>query len=148
MEPYNQFVWAARRLKDQPVYVRARHREQLQDLVVKLSSVLPIVADYPKRRSHQYADALADVRLYVLNLSFFLGLDRRLPDTSAHDLARVLWKRIDEFIVTAQQLEPFRRLSDAHARNVAMAFAEASTALYAAADVDVPDAGSIFDDDG
>jgi hypothetical protein len=84
--------------------------------------------------------------LYVLNLSHFLGIDRRLPDTSAHDLARVLWKRIDEFIVIAQQLEPFRRLSDAHARNIATAFAEASTTLYAAADVDVPDAGSIFDD--
>ena len=33
-----------------------------------------------------------------------------------------------------------------HARNVATAFAEASAALYAAADVNVPDAGSIFDD--
>jgi DNA-binding helix-hairpin-helix protein with protein kinase domain len=36
--------------------------------------------------------------------------------------------------------------SDAHARNVATAFAEASAALYAAADVNVPDAGSVFDD--
>jgi hypothetical protein len=100
----------------------------------------------PTRRSHHYADALSDVRLKVLNLSHFLGLDRRLPDTSSRDLARVLWKAIDQFIETAQRLEPIRNLSDAHARNVATAFAEASTALSAAADVNVPDAGSIFDD--
>jgi serine/threonine protein kinase len=146
MEPYDQFVWAARRFQEQPDYVRARHRDQLNDLAVKLSAVLPIVEEYPKRRSHHYADALGDVRLYVLNLSHFLGLDRRLPDTSSRDLARVLWKTIDQFIEMAGKLEPIRQLSDAHARNVARAFAEASTALSAAADVNVPDAGSIFDD--
>ena len=52
--------------------MRARHREQLHDLAVKLSTVLPIVAGYPARRSHHYADALDDVRLKVLNLSDFL----------------------------------------------------------------------------
>ena len=86
------------------------------------------------------------MRLYVLNLSHFLGLDRRLPDTSSRDLARILWKVIDQFIETAARLEPIRQLSDAHARNIAKAFAEASTALAAAADVNVPNAGSIFDD--
>jgi hypothetical protein len=45
MEPYNQFVRAARRLQEQPAYVRARHREQLNDLAVKLSTVLPIVEE-------------------------------------------------------------------------------------------------------
>jgi len=145
MEPYNQFVRAARRFQEQPASVRARHREQLNDLAVKLSTVLPIVEEYPTRRSHHYADALTDVRLYILNLSHFLGLDRRLPDTSSRDLARVLWRSIDQFIA-AKDLEPIRHLSDAHARNVATAFAEASAALYAAADVKVPDAGSIFDD--
>jgi hypothetical protein len=81
-----------------------------------------------------------------LDLSHFLGLDRRLPDTSSRDLARILWKSIDQFIAAAKDLEPIRHLSDAHARNVAKAFAEASAALYAAADVNVPDAGSVFDD--
>ena len=126
--------------------MRARHRDQLNDLAVKLSTVLPIVEEYPTRRSHHYADALSDVRLYILNLSHFLGLDRRLPDTSSRDLARVLWKAIDQFIATAKDLEPIRQLSDAHARNVAKAFAEASAALSVAVDVSVPDAGSIFDD--
>ena len=73
-------------------------------------------------------------------------LDRRLPDTSSRDLAHILWKSIDQFIAAAKDLEPIRHLSDAHARNVATAFAEASAALYAAADVNVPDAGSVFDD--
>jgi len=146
MEPYNQLVRAARRFQGQPAYVRARHREQLNDLAVKLSTVLPIVEEYPTRRSHHYADALSDVRLYILNLSHFLGLDRRLPDTSSRDLAHILWKSIDQFIAAAKDLEPIRHLSDAHARNVATAFAEASAALYAAADVNVPDAGSVFDD--
>jgi hypothetical protein len=146
MEPYDQFVRAARRFQEQPDYVRARHRDQLNDLAVKISTVLPIVEDHPRRRSHHYADALDDVRIKVLNLSHFLGLDRRLPDTSSRDLARVLWKTIDQFMETAKELEPMRRLSDAHARNIAAAFTEAATALYAAADVDVPDAGSVFDE--
>lgn len=137
MESYHQFVWAAHRFQDQPAYVRARHREQVNDLAVKLSTVLPIVKEYPERRSHHYADALGDVRLYILNLSHFLGLDRRLPDTSSRDLARLLWMAIDQFIETANQLEPIRELSDAHARNIARAFAEASTALAAAAKVNV-----------
>jgi hypothetical protein len=45
MEPYNQFVRAARRFQEQPASVRARHREQLNDLAVKLSTVLPIVEE-------------------------------------------------------------------------------------------------------
>jgi len=45
-------------------------------------------------------------------------------------------------------MEPYDQFvaSDAHARNLARAFADASTALSAAAKVNVPDAGSIFDD--
>ena len=76
-----------------------------------------------------------------------LAVGRR-ADPTHRDLARVLWKIIDQFIATAKDLEPIRQLSDAHARNVATAFAEASAALYAAADVNVPNAGSIFDDHG
>ena len=89
-------------------------------------TVLPIVEDYPRRRSHHYADALDDVRIKALNLSHFLGLDRRLPDTSSRDLARVLWKTIDQFMETAKELEPMRRRSDEHARNVAAAFGRRS----------------------
>jgi len=71
------------------------------------------------------------------------GQDQAVP---TRQLARILWKTIDQFIETAEKLEPIRQLSDAHARNVATAFAEASTALAAAAEVNVPGAGSIFDD--
>ena len=145
-DPYDQFVGAARSFREQPDYVRMRHRDQLDDLAVKLGKVLPIVEEYPRRRSHHFVDALSDVRLKVLNLSHFRGLNRRLPDTSSRDLARVLWKAIDQFIATAKDLEPIRQLSDAHARKVAKAFAEAITALSAAADVNVPDASSVFDD--
>lgn len=84
--------------------------------------------------------------------------DRGLPGQGARDrpgLEELLTWLLDpaptpQGLVAARRagsdLEPIRHLSDAHARNVATAFAEASDALYAAADVNAPDAGSVFDD--